>query len=49
MLAERLECDREGKYCNVENLNIYYENRLTAQVHKLNKTNKFRDIVAEKL
>jgi hypothetical protein len=49
MLEERLECDREGKYRKVDDLAVYYENRLTAQVHKIDVAKKIRDIVTEKL
>lgn len=47
MFAERLPCDKEGKY-RPGNLTVYYENRKAAMVHKINLRKTIREILEEK-
>ncbi|CAD7089394.1 unnamed protein product [Hermetia illucens] len=47
MFAERLPCDKQGKY-RPGNLTVYYENRKAAMVHKINLRKTIREILEEK-
>lgn len=47
MFKTSFEEDQQQKYPNVDMLNFYYENRLTAKVHKANPKRMLKEIIAE--
>lgn len=48
MLEEPLEFDVRREY-HTDNVNAYYENRLSAKVHKIDVKQSIKEIVSSKL